>query len=51
MAKLIIPFLISILIFGCGSIDTDSDPIYMASNHKFMSVKEKCLVNPNCFWR
>ena len=51
MAKLMIPFFISFVIFGCGTFNTNSDSTIVAGNQAFMSVKEKCKIDPNCFWR
>ena len=51
MAKLMISFFISFVIFGCGTFNTNSDSTIVASNQAFMSVKEKCKIDPNCFWR
>jgi len=51
MAKLIISFIISFVIFGCGTFNNNSDSTIVASNQAFMSVKEKCKIDPNCFWR
>ena len=50
MAKLIISFIISFVIFGCGTFNTNSDSTNVASNQTFMSVKEKCKIDSNCFW-
>ena len=47
MAKLIISF----VIFGCGTFNTNSDSTIVARNQALMSVKEKCKIDPNCFWR
>ena len=50
MAKLMIPFVISFFIFGCGTFNANSDSTNVASNQIFMSVKEKCKIDSNCFW-
>ena len=41
MAKLMISF----VIFGCGTFNTNSDSTNVASNQTFMSVKEKCKID------
>ena len=50
MAKLMISFFISFFNFGCGTFNTNSDSTNVASNQTFMSVKEKCKIDSNCFW-
>ena len=45
MAKLMISFVISFFIFGCGTFNTNSDSTNVASNQTFMSVKEKCKID------
>ena len=45
MAKLMISFVISFFIFGCGTFNANSDSTNVASNQIFMSVKEKCKID------